>query len=70
MTDFELLSILTVIAALFGWFSVRVLRLPLTIGTVLLTVAGGLTLEAVSNSVPSFHAVVLWGWCTRSTSKS
>ena len=59
MTDFELVSVLTVIAALFGWISVRVLRLPLTIGTVLLTVAGGLTLEAISAYVPSFHSLVL-----------
>ena len=44
MTTFQLLSILITIAALFGWVSTRWLKLPITIGTMLLTVMGSVAL--------------------------
>jgi hypothetical protein len=48
MTTFQLLSLLASIAALFGWISSRWLRLPITIGTMLLTVACSLCLMGTS----------------------
>jgi len=44
MTTLQLLSILISIAALFGWISARWLKLPTTIGTMLLTVLCSLAL--------------------------
>ena len=38
MTTLALVSIIVTAAAFFGWLSVRVFRLPITIGTMLLTV--------------------------------
>jgi len=38
MTSLAYISIIVTAAALFGWLSVRVFRLPITIGTMLLTV--------------------------------
>jgi CPA1 family monovalent cation:H+ antiporter len=57
MTTFQLLSLLASIAALFGWISSRWLRLPITIGTMLLTVACSLCLMGISAYVPGLH---LW----------
>jgi CPA1 family monovalent cation:H+ antiporter len=59
MTVLQLLSILVCIAAMFGWVTVRWLRLPLTIGTVLLTVAAALALEAVGSRFPGLHAAAI-----------
>lgn len=55
MTTLEILSVLFATAALFGLISARVLKLPLTIGTMLLTVlvSEGLTLAA--SAVPGIH---------------
>lgn len=57
MTTLEILSFLFVTAAVFGLISSRWLRLPVTIGTMLLTVlvSAGLTLAATK--VPAIH---LW----------
>jgi CPA1 family monovalent cation:H+ antiporter len=57
MTTFQLLSLLASIAALFGWISSRWLRLPITIGTMLLTVACSLGLMGIGAYAPGLH---LW----------
>lgn len=59
MTTLELISVLVTITAVFSWVSLRWLRLPVTIGTMLLTVATSLTLEGVSERVPQIHAWAL-----------
>ncbi len=53
----ELISILVCIAALFGWLSSRLLKLPITIGTMILTIAASLLLLATSSYAPRLHAV-------------
>jgi CPA1 family monovalent cation:H+ antiporter len=55
MTTLGLLSFLVAIAALFGWISARWLKLPINIGTMLLTVVCALCLLGVSQYVPSFR---------------
>jgi CPA1 family monovalent cation:H+ antiporter len=57
MTTFQLLSLLASIAAVFGWISSRWLRLPITIGTMLLTVGCSLGLMGVSAYAPGLQ---LW----------
>jgi CPA1 family monovalent cation:H+ antiporter len=52
MTTLALLSLIITTAALFGWVSSRVLRLPVTIGTMLLTVAASLVLNILSRRIP------------------
>jgi monovalent cation:H+ antiporter, CPA1 family len=47
MTTLEIVSILVAIAAVFGWISVRWLRLPITVGTMLLTVVASLSLVGI-----------------------
>jgi CPA1 family monovalent cation:H+ antiporter len=54
----EVVSLLVAIAALFGWISVRVLRMPITIGTMLLTVIASLLLGTLGQFVPSVRTVV------------
>ena len=56
MSILELFSIMVTTAALFGWISRRWLRLPLTIGTMLLTVIASLVLVAVSSIHPGLKA--------------
>jgi len=56
MSTLQILSTLIAIAALFGWVSSRWLKLPLTIGSVLLTVLFSLLLEAISAQVPGLHS--------------
>jgi monovalent cation:H+ antiporter, CPA1 family len=55
MTILQLLSLLIFIAALFGWISSRWLKLPITIGTMLLTVVSSLCLVSVSAYVPGLQ---------------
>ena len=43
-------------AAVYGWLSSRVLRVPITIGTMLLTVLSTLTLATVGHLAPPVHA--------------
>ncbi len=57
MSTLQLISVLVATAAIFGWVSVRWLRLPMTIGTMVLTVAAALVLEAASAWAPGIH-----GW--------
>jgi CPA1 family monovalent cation:H+ antiporter len=56
MTTLQLLSLLVTIAALFGWISSRWLRLPITIGTMILTVATSLCLIGVDAYVPGVQS--------------
>ncbi|KAA6460152.1 sodium:proton antiporter [Acidobacteria bacterium AB60] len=55
MSTLQIVSLIVAIAALFGWISTRLLRLPLTIGTMLLTVGASLILLDVGRFVPAFH---------------
>jgi CPA1 family monovalent cation:H+ antiporter len=55
MSILELISIMVTMAALFGWLSRRWLRLPLTIGTMLLTVVASLALVAAGSFFPSLR---------------
>jgi CPA1 family monovalent cation:H+ antiporter len=60
MTTLQLLSLLISIAALFGWISSRWLKLPITIGTMLLTVACSLSLMSIGAYAPGLQP-----WATR-----
>jgi CPA1 family monovalent cation:H+ antiporter len=55
MNTLEIICVVVATAALFGWLSTRVLRLPITIGTMLLTVGASLILMDVGRFVPSLH---------------
>ena len=55
MTTLQLLSLLISIAALFGWMSARWLKLPTTIGTMLLTVLSSLCLIGISAYAPGLQ---------------
>lgn len=57
MSGFALVSIVVTVAALFGWLSERVLRVPQTIGSMGLTVFGSVVLIAFSGVNPVLH-----GW--------
>lgn len=50
-----LISVLVVLAALFGWASERLLRLPATIGTMLLTAVSSIALVLLAPVVPGPH---------------
>ncbi len=56
MPSFALLSILVALGALFSFLSYRVLRLPATIGTMLLSLAAASALILGGNIVPSLRA--------------
>lgn len=55
MNTLEIVSIVVATAALFGWVSVRVLRAPITIGTMFLTVVASLILTAIRYVTPWIH---------------
>jgi len=55
MTPIELICVLFAIAAVFGMISVRWLKLPITVGTMLLTVAASGVLIALSQALPEIH---------------
>jgi monovalent cation:H+ antiporter, CPA1 family len=62
MTTLDILGTLIAIGALFGWISSRWLKLPLTVGCILLTVVFSLLLEAIGARAPglqrwAFHLV-------------
>jgi CPA1 family monovalent cation:H+ antiporter len=59
MTILHLISVLVAIAALFGWISARWLKLPTTIGTMLLTVVCSLFLASIGE-----YALGLRPWAT------
>jgi len=56
MTTLALVSIVVTAAAFFGWMSVRVCRLPITIGTMLLTVISSVTMIALGRVFPGLQA--------------
>ncbi|UWZ86186.1 cation:proton antiporter [Occallatibacter riparius] len=56
MRTLELVSLLVATAAVFGWLSVRVLRVPITIGTMLLTVIVSLVLANLGPLAPGVHS--------------
>lgn len=55
VTVFELTSIIVCLAAAFGLVSHRFLRLPATIGTMVLSLVFALLLMVIGKMVPSFH---------------
>jgi CPA1 family monovalent cation:H+ antiporter len=55
MTALEIICVLFAIAAVFGMVSVRWLRLPISIGTMMLTVVASGFLIAASQRVPQIH---------------
>lgn len=55
MTTLEVLSVLFAIAALFGMISRRWLKLPITVGTMLLTVLSSVLLIGADRAAPQFH---------------
>ena len=57
MTTLALVSIIITAAAFFGWLSVRLYRLSITIGTMLLTVISSLIMMLLSGVFPWLH---LW----------
>jgi len=57
MSNLELVSVMVCTAAAFGWATHRFLRLPVSIGTMLLTIAASLALLAVGAFAPGLH---LW----------
>lgn len=52
MNTLEIVSILVATAALFGWISSRLLKLPITIGTMLLTVGASLLMANLARLTP------------------
>jgi CPA1 family monovalent cation:H+ antiporter len=59
MSTLALVSIILTAAALFGWLSVRVFRLPVTIGTMLLTVISSVMMISLGRIFPGLHAWAL-----------
>ncbi len=59
MSTLALISVLVTAAALFGWISARVLRVPRTLGSMGLTVSVSLLLIVFANFVPRLHALAL-----------
>lgn len=59
MTTLALISIVITAAAFFGWVSVRLFRLPITIGTMLLTVVASVLLNALAGMFPGLHAAAV-----------
>src|SRR5215469_8487020 len=59
MTALQIACVLVTTAALFGFITTRVLRLPLTIGTMLLTVVASLAVTGAASLAPGVHQFVL-----------
>ncbi len=55
MTTLQVLSVLFAIAAIFGMISTRWLKLPITVGTMLLTVLTSVGLMVADQIAPQFH---------------
>ena len=55
MTTLAIVSLIVTAAACFGWLSSRVLRLPVTIGSMVLTFVSSITLMLLSHSIPGLH---------------
>jgi CPA1 family monovalent cation:H+ antiporter len=56
MSTLALISIIVTAAAFFGWLSVRIFRLPITIGTMLLTVISSVLMIILGGVFPGLHA--------------
>lgn len=56
MSNLELISVLVTTAGLFGALSSRVLRMPITLGSMLLTIAASTALLFTGTVAPSLHA--------------
>ncbi|HLY41671.1 MAG TPA: cation:proton antiporter [Terracidiphilus sp.] len=56
MTNLAVISILFAVAAVFGWISARWLKLPITIGTMLLTVLTSMALMGTGIYAPGIHS--------------
>lgn len=56
MTNLELISILVCVAGVFGWIASRWLKLPTTIGTMLLTIVASLAMLFSGTVAPELHA--------------
>lgn len=59
MSTLALISVLVTTAALFGWISARILRVPQTLGSMGLTVSVSVLLMVFANFVPHLHALAL-----------
>ena len=59
MSILALISVLLTVAALFGWISARILRVPQTLGSMGLTVAASLLLTFFGGFVPRLHSLAL-----------
>jgi CPA1 family monovalent cation:H+ antiporter len=59
MSTLEVISVLFATAAIFGLLSVRWLKLPITVGTMLLTVLVSLCMMGAGHAAPQFHAWAL-----------
>ena len=55
MNTLEVISVLASTAAIFGWISARFLKLPITIGTMLLTVVASMAMEGAGSFAPGIH---------------
>jgi len=55
MTNLAIISILFAIAAVFGWVSARWLKLPITIGTMLLTVLSSMVMMGAGTYAPAIR---------------
>ena len=64
MSTLGLVSLLVTAAAVFGWLSARVLRVPQTIGSMGLTVSASIGLIALGGVAPGLH-----GWALRTMSQ-
>ncbi len=55
MNTLEVISVLAATAAIFGWISARFLKLPITVGTMLLTVIASMAMKGAGNFAPGIH---------------
>lgn len=55
MTTLAIVSLIITAAACFGWFSARVFRLPVTIGSMVLTFITSMALMLASHWIPGMH---------------
>jgi CPA1 family monovalent cation:H+ antiporter len=55
MNTLDVISVLAATAALFGWISARFLKLPITVGTMLLTVLASMAMEGAGTLAPGIH---------------
>ena len=54
MTEFEIAALLLTLSALFGWLNIKVLKLPHTIGLLVMALGSSMALLLVNAAFPSF----------------